>query len=161
MASFVNPIVLSALFGAAKGAAVPGHVMWGPNGFQANVLAPLQEEAIYRAMPAWAGFPPGLSAFTFAVDHLVSDARRAPLSGRHAIARFADVFAGGLMYESAYRRWGFLGAVAAHAMHNLMVGVGSKASGVLQGLQPPMALVPARAHWAHWMPRRRLRVKRR
>jgi len=149
----VNPLFLSALFGAAKGAAAPGHQLSGSDAFQAYVMAPLSEEAVYRAAPAFMGFPRGLSALTFAVDHLVSDSRRQPfVSGYHAATRFADVFAGGLLYEAAYRRWGFLGAALTHAMHNIMVGVGSRASGAL-GLRPAVAQAPHRLH--------RLRVKRR
>lgn len=147
----MNPVVLSALFGLVKGVADPGQPKSDTDAFQANVMAPVFEEAMYRALPSLSfgdRHTRGLSALVFATDHVAQEHRRDGLRGRHAVLRFADVFAGGLMYEAAYRRWGFFGAVLAHAAHNVMYGLGSKARGArAQSLAP--------AHRLH-----RLRVKR-
>ena len=123
----MNPVLLSAAFGLLKGATMATHSR-SPN-FTMDVAGPLFEEAIYRGLPLYTfgnRVPRGLTALHFAADHVFSEHRLFGLDGAQAAARFADVFAGGLLYEMAFRRWGLLGAFAAHAAHNFMCGVGAK-----------------------------------
>ena len=143
----LNPFILSAMFGFLKGTTKPGGPAWGPEGVQANVMAPLLEEAAYRAAPHYlfGGFPMGVTATVFAADHVWAENGRYGLDGTHALMRFADVLLGGLLYESAFRRWGYLGAVASHAVHNVMCGVGSSAAGRLGARPPPERRLLAQA----------------
>lgn len=107
----MNPILASALFGLTKGMLREGPPSL-PFG-KVVVTGPVMEEVLYRAVPKLAGVPSTVSALGFAVDHVKSEGRS------NDLARFADVFAGGLLYESAYKQFGLLGAIAAHASHNL------------------------------------------
>jgi len=123
----VNPILLSAAFGLLKGATIAAHER--EPSLVLDVAGPLYEEAIYRAVPLYTfgnRVPRGFTALHFAVDHVFSEHQRLGLNGPAAALRFADVFAGGLLYEMAFRRWGLFGAFAAHAAHNFMCGFGSK-----------------------------------
>lgn len=118
-------ILASAAFGYLKGRAVrqPRHRRsrsGGRPGFDAgtHVVAPVVEEVIYRK--GLAGLSPGFSAAAFAVDHLIGQRVGNP------VLRAADVFAGGLLYSSAYRRFGLFGAIAAHCMHNVACTLGRR-----------------------------------
>jgi membrane protease YdiL (CAAX protease family) len=131
----MGEILASAAFGFLKGflMRVPERSSTGVSHLHAVITGPLSEELLYRAMlPAINGRPVhrALSAGIFATDHVLSEFRRfgpAMTPGR-AVTRFADVFAGGMLYENAYRRSGILGAFLAHAAHNLAVGYGGKVS---------------------------------
>ncbi len=120
----MNPILISALFGFFKGLAHPGASRPGRHWLHTGVLAPVVEETLFRApLGALPGAPYGLTAVPFALEHL----RQEKLQGTHALKRFADVTVGGLLYEHAFRKWGLLGAIAAHAVHNLAIDLGAKA----------------------------------
>ena len=125
-------VAAAALFGFVKGVALRGPFR-GPN-LEADVIGPLQEELLFRAAPLWAfpELPYGTTALVFAVEHVFNDrhAMDAPFpSATHLLARLGDVLLGGLLYESAMRKSGFLAAAAAHSLHNMAVGVGAKVKG--------------------------------
>jgi membrane protease YdiL (CAAX protease family) len=122
----MNPVLASLAYGLVKGV-MQRRADPRPFSLGAVILGPLREEAMYRAGSHYAGLPGGFSAFAFAADHVFSDASHDGLQTKHVVPRFADVFMGGLLYEQAYRRWGFFGAFAAHALHNLGVHFGSQA----------------------------------
>lgn len=121
------PLLAGAAFGLVKGftskRALPfnaQHDLWGP----------AREEVVYRAAPLWLfpNLPFGSTAVTFAADHVLSDSRHSTgMGATELLARFGDVLLGGAIYESAFRRFGLLGAIAAHAAHNVGVGLGSRA----------------------------------
>ena len=118
----MNPILAAAAFGFLKGLLAKG----APTAerFSSATLhfaGPLMEEIVYRGLPNAVGGRvfPGLSAAVFARDHIVSEGKRYGLSGAPALLRFADVFAGGLLYEKAFREYGLLGSTLAHCLHNL------------------------------------------
>lgn len=122
----MNPILFSAAFGFLKGMVAQHDPRAEHSQLAANFAGPLFEEVFYRAIPLYTvgnRFPRGLTALHFATDHIVSESRRG-LHGPMMAARFADVFLGGLLYERAFREWGILGSFAAHALHNVMCGVG-------------------------------------
>jgi hypothetical protein len=118
----MNPLLASAAFGFAKGLLrdAPSR----PASGWANFGAPVVEELQFRAAPALAGVPGTLSAFAFATEHVRQEQSRGIDAGW---GRFADVLAGGLLYEMAYKRWGFFGAVASHVAHNVACGLGAAA----------------------------------
>ncbi len=124
----MNPILTSALFGLAKGLFGPKSDP-GPGGLgYVGFLGPALEEIVYRGVPHYVTrgrAPMGLSAFGFAADHVRSE-EHTPGS---ALTRFADVFAGGLLYEQAFKRFGILGAIASHSAHNLAIGLVQSAVG--------------------------------
>jgi len=137
----MNSILFSAFYGLLKGVAFAKHSVRDVSDFQANVIGPLHEEAVYRVLPhvtMGRALPRGFTAFIFATDHLISEYRHNALDGFQAVVRFADVFAGGLLYEAAFRRYGYLGAVLAHAAHNTACGLGRKAAqgGARVGIAP-------------------------
>lgn len=123
----MNPILLSAAFGLFKGATMAKHER--EPSFVLDMAGPFFEETIYRGLPLYTfgdRVPRGLTALHFAADHVLVEHQRFGLNGAAAAARFADVFAGGLLYEMAFRRWGIFGAFVAHAAHNFMCGFGAK-----------------------------------
>lgn len=130
----MNPIVASAAFGFLKG-------LWAGRRLHtlepvAHVMGPLREELLYRALPfaaLGAALPRGATALPFAFDHVLGEAGRHGYTGRQVAARFADTLLGGLLYEAAFRQWGLLGAVAAHASHNIMCSYGQRAGRVHRG----------------------------
>lgn len=126
----MNPVVASALFGFVKGFMSKGKP---PDGSVATHFAgPIYEEMAYRALPiAIFGdkLPNGWTALAFAIDHLSGEVQKHHYTTEATVARFADVFLGGVLYERAYRRWGLFGAVASHVLHNIAVNAGSKARG--------------------------------
>ncbi len=93
-----------------------------------DVYGPIREELMYRGAPLWAapGLPFGVTALTFAVDHVVHDAKQSPMTTGQMVARFGDVLLGGLAYESSFRSSGIVGAIASHSAHNLAIGLGSR-----------------------------------
>ncbi len=122
----LGSFLASAAFGLVKGlTAAPG----AARGFSAeqDFIGPVQEEFLYRGVPLWAvpGLPFGTTAVTFAVDHVLSDSRKGPMTTKELVGRFGDVLLGGLLYEKSFRSAGLLGAIASHSAHNLFVGVGS------------------------------------
>jgi membrane protease YdiL (CAAX protease family) len=128
----INPVLLSAAFGFLKGAMSEGELAYPVSKSYAFFGAPAIEEAAYRALPfetaraAGLALPGGSTAVAFALDHVLNERNGTP--GETAL-RFADVFAGGLLYEIAYKQFGFLGAVLSHVAHNVMISVGKSARG--------------------------------
>lgn len=120
----MNPIALAGLQGLFKGLLLPAGAP--SRGFGDIVGAAAREEVEFRALPfmlagaSGVAPPRGFTAGAFALAHLLGE-RHSVTSG---VARFADVFLGGLLYEDAYRSHGFAGAVAAHALHNIAVQLG-------------------------------------
>lgn len=124
----MNPLVLSVAFGFLKGCLSDGGAPpYVRSKAYTHLGAPLLEEAAYRAVPfetaraAGLAMPGGTTAFAFALDHVLSEPKQG--SGDTAL-RFADVFAGGMLYEMAYRRFGFFGAVLSHILHNVSIDLG-------------------------------------
>lgn len=127
----MNPIVLAGLHGLVAGFAVGPEIdargrRVKPKGrAYAELGAPIVEETLYRALPLMgfgSALPKGATALAFAADHVRGE--WAEHSAGSAALRFGDVFLGGLLYESAFRRFGWLGAIGAHMAHNIFVGVG-------------------------------------
>ena len=112
----MNPLLASAAFGFFKGLALSGQTRTDADAWDLTG-APLTEEAAFRAAPGFAGVPPALSAVAFAGAHMRKG---------DTVGRFADVFLGGLLYGSAFKQWGFAGAVASHMAHNLAVHFGGR-----------------------------------
>lgn len=117
----MNPIVLAALHGYAKGYAF-GRGAGSIHPAQAMVFGPIKEELSYRGGLAatTAGFADWASAAAFAFSHFDPTAD-------HGMRNFKmlDAFAGGLLYAKAFREYGLFGAVAAHAIHNMMTMAGA------------------------------------
>ena len=125
----MNPIVLAGLFGLAKGV-VAGRTGGKNDRYSLGeyVQGAALEEFLYRAAPI--GLSSGrlndvVSSTWFALDHVIPEAAKGQL-GVHSVARFADTFAGGMMYSHAFRRYGFAGSFAAHLLHNLACDWGRK-----------------------------------
>lgn len=76
-----------------------------------GLASPVVEEVVFRGLMGPAA---GLAGFV---------AAHKPKS----VSRAADVALGGLLYGSAYRRFGLLGACAAHVAHNVCVNLGRSA----------------------------------
>ncbi len=107
----LGSFLASAAFGLVKGlTAAPG----AARGFSAeqDFIGPVRAVRFKRAV-------------TFAVDHVLSDSRKGPMTTKELVGRFGDVLLGGLLYEKSFRSAGLLGAIASHSAHNLFVGVGS------------------------------------
>lgn len=123
-------LVASAVLGLLKGVLVPSSA-GEPTGFsfEHDVWAPTREELLYRAAPLWAfpRLPYGSTAVVFAADHVLDDLKETPPpTAGQAAARFGDVFLGGLLYETAFRRQGVVAAIAAHMLHNAAVALGAR-----------------------------------
>jgi membrane protease YdiL (CAAX protease family) len=138
----MNPIAVSLAFGLCKGLVLARYHGRGRR-FEAMVAGPLLEEATYRGplalMPG--RFPPGMSALSFALAHVEANA---PIG--FSAWRLAETFLGGLLYESALRRFGFLGAVIAHAAHNIGCDVGATLSGKRYSVTIPLSPQPERMY---------------
>lgn len=123
----MNPILIAGIFGLAKGLlGKTVGTLSQPERADVQFRAPVIEETLFRKLPYTVFgklLPSGYTAAGFALAHLADER----LSGPQALARFADVFAGGLIYERAYRNHGWLGSIAAHVAHNFAVGVGEGA----------------------------------
>jgi len=121
----VNPILFAGLYGLFKGlASGPAPALGGAGRRYTHLQAPVFEETLFRKLPhALFGdyLPPGYTAAGFALAHLGEPG----MSGLDMALRFADVFAGGLIYETAYKRHGWFGAICAHAAHNIALGLSS------------------------------------
>lgn len=116
-------ILASAAFGYAKGYAV-GPRAAPVNGFSVHVAAPVAEEVMYRAgMKQLGGFA---SSAVFALDHVVGKGSAGMTPGQRAV-RFADAFAGGILYHRAFAKYGLFGAIAAHMAHNVCASLGRSA----------------------------------
>lgn len=129
----MREIVASAAFGFIK--AFSEGLLVGEaqpiGGWMHSLVGPAREEMMYRG-PLYLGFgslPTGWTAVPFAMEHVIQEsALGMHRSSASAFSRFADVFLGGVLYEKAFRRWGILGAIAAHAAHNVALNVGLHAS---------------------------------
>lgn len=121
-----GPLLGSIAFGLLKGLTSKGD-SGGPS-IEMDFMGPVREELIYRGAPLWAapGLPYGLTAVAFATDHIVADNKQHPMTTGQAVARFGDVLLGGMLYESAMRSSGILGAIASHVAHNAAVGAGER-----------------------------------
>lgn len=118
----MNPIALAGLIGLAKGlVSGPGSVR-RHNHLGSFLMAPLLEEATFRGPQ----MHPALSSAAFAAAHMTPQLMKADPS--FSAYRFAEVFAGGLIYDAAFKRFGFLGAVGAHALHNVACSLGGALS---------------------------------
>jgi len=121
----VNPILASAAFGYFKALAAKrlGMPASKPNFTREILSAPLEEEFRYRVLPFLSAgdVPIGSTAVPFALAHRVKGLPRSFNS-----FRVLDATTGGLLYEAAYRQYGFFGAFLAHALHNLGVTLGEK-----------------------------------
>lgn len=123
------PWLIAAALGFAKGwvlAPRPGTEQEFAFNAENDVYAPVKEELLYRAAPLtlFPKAPFGSTAVPFAVDHAIDMLREGSPSAGELVARLGEVFLGGLLYESAYRTSGIVGAVAAHSLHNLAIGFG-------------------------------------
>ncbi len=119
------PVLASAALGFIKGLSQAGRESFNP---KQDIFGPIKEEFVYRGLPLWAmpNLPYGSTAVTFAADHVLSDLKNGTLSPHAAAARFGDVLLGGTLYESAFRQFGLLGAVAAHVAHNSFIALGAR-----------------------------------
>jgi membrane protease YdiL (CAAX protease family) len=141
----MNPVALAGAWGFLKGlvAGRPGDTM----ALGDFLAAPVIEEMMFRAPQ----LPVGLSSAAFAAAHLtVPMIKHDPAFSAY---RFAEVFAGGVLYDMAYKRWGLAGAAGTHMLHNLMCTLGGimspRPTGIFRG-------APRR----HSRPRHRCRIKR-
>lgn len=98
-------LVASAAFGFVKGL-----YDRGPRR-HTSFAGPVIEEVIFRG-----AMSPGAGLAGFVAAHRPK-----------SVARAADVAVGGLLYTSAYKRFGLLGSIGAHLCHNLCVGLGRAA----------------------------------
>lgn len=143
----VNPIAMSGAWGLIKGLVAGRSTARQHNHFSAYVSGPFMEEAMFRLPQLSAP----ISSAAFAAVHLTPDMiREDPL---FSAFRFGEVFAGGMMYDSAFKRYGFLGAVGAHMLHNVACTLGA----ILSPRPGPRAY----ASCPHSIPRRRHPVPRR
>ncbi len=105
-----------------------------PFDLEQNFVGPVKEEFIYRGAPLWLkpNLPFGSTAVIFAADHIRGDYVESmkhnlpPPTAPQVAARFGDVLLGGLLYESSFRQFGILGAIASHVGHNLAVSWGAR-----------------------------------
>lgn len=116
----MNPILAAAAFGFVKGLVLKGRSpdrVTAMHGMSSRFAGALHEEVQSRWVPfqrTGGQMPIGGSALPFAMGHYAPGAP----NGLNAL-RVADAVAGGLLYESAFRSFGLLGAIAAHAIHNI------------------------------------------
>lgn len=125
----IVPVLASIAFGFIKGLTQSGREKFHA---EQDLYGPVKEEFLYRGAPLWAApnLPYGSTAVSFAADHVFSEVRQqgaAPLDAREVAGRFGDVLLGGLLYETAFRQFGIVGAAAAHVAHNVAVSWGTKA----------------------------------
>lgn len=98
-------LLASAAFGFVKG------LYSRPSRAHVSFAGPIIEEVLFRGLMS-----PGAGLAGFVASHKPKTAIRA-----------ADVAFGGLLYGSAYRRFGLLGACAAHIAHNVSISLGRSA----------------------------------
>lgn len=134
MLPLTNPFLLAALQGLAKGLFANRSTVIDADGGYSVFGAPVIEETMYRWAPeqfaeaAGKTMPQGLSAAIFAIDHAVEAADDGDTTSQ-VLMRLTDVFLGGLVYEKAFKAYGLLGAIGAHALHNLSTRIAVKAAG--------------------------------
>lgn len=119
----MDPILFAALHGLVKGL-LAADTARPVDPLHSVVMGPLREEMTYRA--PLASSPAGsfndlASAVAFGLAHF--DPAQPP---GHRASRVLDAGLGGLVYTRAFRSGGIGNAVFAHALHNAMVGVGSR-----------------------------------
>jgi membrane protease YdiL (CAAX protease family) len=114
----MNPIAAAGGWGLIKGLVAGKSSLQNRKHFASYVTGPITEEAMFR-LPQ---LHPALSSAAFAAVHLSP----AMVKGNpvFSLYRFAEVFAGGWLYDKAFKQYGFLGAVGAHVGHNLMCTLG-------------------------------------
>lgn len=120
------PFVASLAYGFIKGLSSSGRDTFNA---EQDVYGPVKEEFVYRGAPLWAApnLPFGSTAVAFAADHVAAELKGNTLDANAIAARFGDVLLGGLLYETAFRRFGIVGAVASHVAHNMAISWGTKA----------------------------------
>lgn len=115
----MNPIAMSGAWGMIKGLIAGRSTARQHNHFSAYVSGPFIEEAMFRLPQLSAP----ISSAAFAAVHLTPDmVKQDPL---FSAFRFGEVFCGGLLYDQAFKRYGFLGAVGAHMLHNISCTLGA------------------------------------
>jgi hypothetical protein len=126
-----TPLIASLALGFVKGLTEDKVSRFNP---EMDFIGPVKEELIYRGLPLWVkpNLPFGSTAAVFAIDHIAHDMTRAGREGTmmqplEIAARFGDVLLGGMLYESSFRSFGILGAIASHVSHNVACGLGSRA----------------------------------
>jgi membrane protease YdiL (CAAX protease family) len=99
-------LLASAAFGFVKG-------LYDKRGARAHssFAGAVVEETLFRGL-----LPPAAGLAGFVASHRPKTAARA-----------ADVALGGLLYGSAMKRFGLLGAMCAHVAHNVCIGLGRRA----------------------------------
>ena len=125
----MTPLIASIIFGFIKGLTVEGGSEEEDFSWNTDLWGPAKEEFMYRAVPLKLvpKLPYGTTAIFFAADHLMDDYKAGyQLDAKQVLARLGDTFFGGLTYETAFRRHGYLAALACHASHNVAVGLGSR-----------------------------------
>jgi membrane protease YdiL (CAAX protease family) len=131
--SSTSPFLLAFIQGAVKGFLAGPKATLQADAETSILGAPVWEEALYRWAPNAAAdavdakIPTGWTAAAFALDHVAAEAKDSTSS--QLAFRFADVFVGGLIYENAFKAHGLLGAIGAHALHNLTTVFTAKAVG--------------------------------
>ena len=119
----MNPIALAGLFGLAKGLLMQAQTKSKAHQLAAVTVGPVLEELVFRAPQR----DPVLSSAMFAAAHLTPELlTKAP---RFSAYRFAEVFAGGLTYDQAFKKHGLVGAIGAHCLHNALCFLGSRLRG--------------------------------
>lgn len=118
----MNPIALAGLLGLAKGFVAGQGSVRRHNHLGSFLVAPLLEEATFRVPQVH----PALSSAAFAAAHMTPGLMKGDPG--FSAYRFAEVFAGGLIYDLAFKRFGLLGAVGAHALHNVACSLGGALS---------------------------------
>lgn len=122
----IFPVIASVAYGFIKGLSSSGRDTFNA---EQDLYGPVKEELVYRGAPLWAApnLPFGSTAVAFAADHVASELKGHTLEASAVAARFGDVLLGGLLYETAFRRFGIVGAAAAHVAHNMAISWGTKA----------------------------------
>lgn len=118
----MNPVALAGIFGFLKGMAAGGPAVRRHNHLGAYLMGPILEETAFRAPQ----MHPALSSAAFAAVHLSPGMLRK--DPEFSAYRFAEVFAGGLIYDAAFKRYGLMGAVGTHCLHNIACTLGALCS---------------------------------
>ncbi len=115
----------SVVLGLVKGLTAPAPIDFS---WEQDLVGPVREEALFRGpLYFFPKVPFGSTAVVFTAAHLDDDvASGVQMTPAELLARLGDVFLGSLLYESAMRKSGIVSAIAAHAAHNIAIGVGSR-----------------------------------
>lgn len=115
----MNPIAAAGGWGLIKGLVAGRRSLRDHVSLGEFVTGPVIEEMMFRAPQ----IHPALSSAAFAAVHLTPGMVRDDPS--FSLFRFAEVFAGGLLYDRAYKSYGLTGAVGAHFLHNVACTLGA------------------------------------